>query len=246
MAGELLYDLSSNDLVEALALRVRLTPADWDQLSARHKHIAVKSSINQVDKDQLLGRLSEVYLRCVMEDFADGKPEVKIDPIPDSAKKGRFRFNQGFNGTLEVRDRHIALRNPYRDGYSEYDGLAMIGNLPTVIEIKAGRTRHSINRAFHPREINYRLRPLAHYFGVKQFGYMVVIPPDMINPNSTNQQRFQELGGILVPLYTTTSKFLAEIEQNRDKWKVDWSDLVDQPTQPTFRDLFGTQLAAFA
>lgn len=192
--------LSSNPTLERLAVEISKANPIIEQINL----LSLRRN-NGNGKRQEIGKLAEVHLACVLESLKDEYTDINLSPIPNDTLVGKYRFKQsGVN--------YIIYQEPRpSSAILEYDILSEINGLPVVWEVKLGK---SIQPAIRNQRIKSILQPLKEYYGDRDFGYALVVPKNMLNPESEIQNKFTSKGGIIVPLYADKSELEADINGN--------------------------------
>ncbi len=175
--------------------------------------------------NHLAGRLAEVNLRQrlhVISDTLGGK--MQVSPIPHMTQKDGLEYRTDRLGSL-----YIAM--PGEDAFCEIDALAVIDGLPTIFEINLSRKYGSRGASQHRTGANLRAAgnfrekrteqltiPISEYFN-SQCGYVVILAPHNVKPNSPTQQAFKEQGGIIIPHFMLYAQYRAAVKQIGDELK---------------------------
>jgi hypothetical protein len=56
---------------------------------------------------------------------------------------------------------------------------------------------------------------VLEYFGVRNGGYVLMLPSDEVHKTYPEQEEFKQLGGILVPMYGSSRRWKRDLAQAR-------------------------------
>ncbi|MCB9362619.1 hypothetical protein H6504_04235 [Candidatus Woesearchaeota archaeon] len=168
--------------------------------------------------DHYLGHLSEAAVEQAFRSLGE-KYALKVNPIPHGTLDGDFTFRYTPFGRLTVHAPHRQL--------AEYDLVAILGDLPIVVEVKVahwhvdqwkakGRHKHTIKNALREEFYERRLAPLAKYFNA-DVGYMVLIGRDIHERYVAPMTKpfvngFQFAGGRILPFFDSLENFRSEVQ----------------------------------
>lgn len=219
--------ISRNRLVEEIVQVLPAMSPDWEMIALEILQ-SQDYQERKLDWRDLRSWASELWLKTSIETLAQRYPRsIDTHPIPEQSTIGEKTFathRDHFTVYEQQKNPALALLYPTKT-YAEYDAIIEIDGLPVIWEVKMmkniGRVAlgksHSSNprKTMHPYHIDYFTKPVRDWYeenrGVGNFGYVVVFPPEHINPRSEVQQRFQAMGGMIVPFYTTFDGFQEDL-----------------------------------
>ena len=208
--------LSTNNTLDELLKFITSEPMQWDTLIEYLRRSGL--TLDQVSSlKSSRGDLAEAYIDMMLRQFSAQGNDVIIHPIKTGDATENFRFDYEY-GIIS----HLVAKwdNPDPGSvYAEYDGLVDAEGLPVVFEVKTTLRKTSASRSsgfnpsIKPPRINQLFAPIIELFpNTKNFGYVVLCMPEIINPTSDLQGKFAELGGILRPLPTGYKEYGVQLE----------------------------------
>ena len=120
---------------------------------------------------------------------------MSLDGIKDGTKSGRHLFLYESGRLCAARfDEHERII---------YDVVIQAGRTPAIVDV--------LPESIAPENCHHRVHPLRELYG-KDVASVAVVPANDFESMS-HPTRFEQRGGILVPLYTDRTSFLAEAKQ---------------------------------
>ena len=200
--------LNPNALLQAISPTLNAPPS-WRMLIDRFLCSSVfeKSNLSFV---HAVSVISEMHIRMMLESAARKyKGRVVADaisPLPDVRVGSRHEFIEADRGGMRAIDTTRLETNSMKPRtYAEYDAVALIDGLPTVVEVKItheipGLGLKGIPRSMNRDHIQQILEPIKDRFNTDQVAYVLVGSPRKYDQM---QRKFESFGGIFVPFYTT-------------------------------------------
>lgn len=214
--------LVANDAIRFVAENIGLMTPDWPPILNRFLQSETFYRRNY-DNTALASSLSVLWAKWAIVELCDGAGITLLsDPIPQGAHTPSFRFFHDLDGRLIVVDGRTG------DTLTDIDALFFIDDVPLLVEVKldSSRTRAGVSgthlrggldRALRVEYVGYATAPIREYFNGR-CGYLVVLLPEQIRPESTVQQRFRDAGGFLAPFYTNKPQYLLDLCRLTDEY----------------------------
>lgn len=216
--------LESIDNLSYLNGRFAQTRPNWTRLISEYHDIkhdidlvrSIKGKYEKKFSDcELFSIFSEMHLRDYLEDNGHIQNEI----IPTGARTQNYLFERSIDGRLHVYNR-LRTRELY-----EYDALAIHDSLPVLYEVKMSNywtngVNENIESAINKSHIEDIFKPFMEYFGVKKFGYSLIIPPEEIRVDSLTQRRFVNDGGMISPFCMENSLYRNIVVRARHEYKI--------------------------
>ncbi len=221
------FSLEENQPLHKMLEKLRAQEINWggEYADFIQSGICRKGAYNQ----QLLsGILLEQYLHHFF--ISESKQNlwgntIQVNAVPPGNHDGYY-FAHGLTPGRSL----TALRGKggNKRTIAQYDLIARVGGLITIIEAKVTGNRQKITEAMFSSEIVKHAVPLQAAFpSDSSFGYVIVGPSDVINPETyPSQQKFVSRGGLLTPLSITYRDFIIKTNEI-------WERLGEEGLQPT-------------
>jgi len=217
-------NLESSEDLSYLNDRFTQTLPDWKRLTSEYHHIKhdidiVRSIRGKYEKKfsdrELFSLFSEMHLRDYLEDNGHIQNEI----IPTGARTQNYLFERSLDGRL-----HVYNRSRTKELY-EYDALASYDNLPVLYEVKMSNNcvngvNEYIENAMSRSRVEDIFKPFVEYFGIKKFGYSLVIPPEEARADSLTQKRFLNEGGLISPFCMKNSLYQRAVYDVRQEYRM--------------------------
>lgn len=142
----------------------------------------------------------------------------------------RIQMEHGINDMEETENYRFRRRQYNRilvdkrdaGSYTDYDVVALVDGLLTVFEVKTQKGRGTSDKnplsnsklsyQLSEEGIRRKLNPVMEYAG-EDVGYVVMMRPDIVKGRVGIRQRFEEAGGILIPICPDFSRFEGEVRK---------------------------------
>ena len=229
--------LAKNQLLEEICRGLGKAEPQWSGISRRFKHSPWKKIFEnrRYDLSRLAACVSEIHIRERLEWMARSyEGRVVLDPIQPGEYTPNFFFRRRYD-TLEVLDKDGLIYSEI-DGLMRVNALPVLVEVkltgrrrrsPTESLGRSKRgaqmrrtimndhiTRPSsfgLRHAMSSERVNYLCAPISEYFHQDSCGYVLVIPPECISPDSPVQRDFIKRNGLLVPFYADRFTYRQEV-----------------------------------
>ncbi len=219
--------MESNEKLKRLADALALTETDWEEVDAQliARPSMLFAGVRSYDFSQPTGIAAEISMHSKLKALAS----IPNNPygislchgIQDGIEVGHLRFKTDCH-RLRVYDRekNITLH--------EYDGITIIGGLPTVLEVKTlTKNRANLSQArkhggsaalkytLSPKRVMEHLEPVREYYG-RDVGYLVAVRPEYLYAlyyKKSYVNHFVQEGGLVVPICNDFSEFKAHVKR---------------------------------
>ena len=210
--------LSSNALLNELVDQFPKVTPNWPRLIEAFKRTD-KYRLNLHRPDSIAGMVGELFMQRYLKRWEGKSSRVIYSPIPNQARRKDFKFNISELGNCQ-----IAQREPHGyQTYAEWDAVMLIDNLPTVFELKTSKPSQiprEVNGFLTPSTYRTRLLPFQEYFRTNTLGMVLIVPQGSFSEHSIAKHNFEQAGGKIGSLYTTSERYYQEVENAVKQFKL--------------------------